>query len=146
MHWRDTLTKAIVTVDLKDVCDNASRVDSRLPGSEVVARTKVTRGSPEVGAAMLAGAAIALGELRLQNAERLPAAGVTARILLPRALASELVGWSIRRCTCTSPVQVCVMERRHPASMSRASVSCFGATPARRPRRCAGAFRGAKVK
>jgi len=76
MHWRDTLTKAIVTVDLKKVRDNASRVASRLPGSEVVARTKVPRSSPEVGAAMLAG----------------------------------------------------------------------GATPTRRPRRSAGAFRGAKVK
>ena len=76
MHWRDTLTKAIVTVDPKKVRDNASRVASRLPGSEVVARTKVTRCSPEVGAAMLAG----------------------------------------------------------------------GATPTRRPRRSAGAFRGAKVK
>ena len=146
MHWRDTLTKVIVTVDLKKVRDNASRVVSRLPGIEVVARTKVTLCSPEVGAAMLAGAAVALGELRLQNAERLPAAGVTARILLPRAPASELVGWSILLCTCTSPIQVCVMERGHPASMSRASASCFGATPTRRPRRCAGAFRGAKVK
>ena len=146
MHWRDTLTKAIVIVGLKKVRDNASRVASRLPGSEVVARTKITRGSPEVGAAMLAGAAGALGELRLQNAERLPAAGVTARILLPRAPASELVGRSILLCTYASPVQACVMERRHPVSMSRASASSVGATPTRRPRRCAGAFRGAKVK
>ena len=134
MHWRDTLVKAIVTVDLKEVRDNASRVVSRLPGIEVVARAKVTRGGPEVGAAMLAGAAVALGERRLQNAERLRAAGITAPILLPRAPASELVGRSILLCTYTSPVQVCVMERRHRASMSRASASSLGATPTRRPR------------
>lgn len=54
---------------------------------------------------------------------------VTARILLPRAPASEIVGRSILPCTNASPVQVCVTERRHPASMFRASASSFGATP-----------------
>ena len=39
MHWRDTLVKAIVTVDLKEVRDNARRVVCRLPGIEVGART-----------------------------------------------------------------------------------------------------------
>jgi len=57
MHRRDTLTKAIVTVDLGKVRDNTRRVVTHLPGVDVVAVTKVTCGSPDVGAAMLAGGA-----------------------------------------------------------------------------------------
>jgi ornithine racemase len=80
MHRRDTLTKAIVTVDLGKVRDNARRVVTHLPGIDVVAVTKVTCGSPDVGAAMLAGGAVALGESRLENAERLRAAGTVSSL------------------------------------------------------------------
>jgi len=70
MHWMDTPTKAIVTVDLKKVRDNASRAVSRLPGSAVVARTKTTRGSPEVGAATLSDTA----------PDRLPSSALVAHL------------------------------------------------------------------
>src|SRR5665647_2959135 len=95
MHRRDTLTKAIVNVDLKKVRDNAERVVSHLPGIDVVAVTKATCGSPDVGAAMLAGGAVALGESRLENAERLRAAGVTAPIWLLRAPVPDLAGEAV---------------------------------------------------
>ena len=96
MHRRDTLTKAIVTVDLGKVRDNTRRVVTHLPGVDVVAVTKVTCGSPDVGAAMLAGGAVALGESRLENAERLRAAGLTAPIWLLRAPAPDLAGEAVR--------------------------------------------------
>lgn len=92
------MTKAIVTVDLNKVRDNARRVVSHLPGIDVVAVTKVTCGSPDVGAAMLAGGAVALGESRLENAERLRAAGVTAPIWLLRAPVPDLAGEVVRLC------------------------------------------------
>ena len=95
MHRRDTLTKAIVNVDLKKVRDNAERVVSHLPGIDVVAVTKATCGSPDVGTAMLAGGAVALGESRLENAERLRAAGVTAPIWLLRAPVPDLAGEAV---------------------------------------------------
>jgi len=96
MHGRHTLTKAVVTVDLKKVRDNARRVVSHLPGIDVVAVTKVTCGSPQVGRALLAGGAKALGESRLENAERLRAAGVTAPIWLLRAPTPELAGETVQ--------------------------------------------------
>jgi len=96
MHRRDALTKAIVTVDLKKVRDNAEGVVAHLPGIDVVAVTKVTCGSPEVGAAMLAGGAVALGESRLENAERLRAAGITAPIWLLRAPSPDLAAEAVR--------------------------------------------------
>jgi predicted amino acid racemase len=96
MHRRDTLTKAIVTVDLGKVHDNAERVVSHLSGIAVVAVTKVTCGSAEVGGAMLAGGAVALGESRLENAERLRAAGLTAPIWLLRAPTPDLAGETVR--------------------------------------------------
>jgi len=98
MHRRDTLTKAIVTVDLRKIRDNARRVVSHLPGIDVVAVTKATCGSPDVGAAMLAGGAVALGESRLENAERLRAAGVTAPIWLLRAPVPDLADEAVRLC------------------------------------------------
>ncbi len=97
MQRRHTLTKATVTVDLGKVRDNADRVVSCLPGIDVVAVTKVTCGSPEVGAAMLAGGAVALGDSRLENAERLRAAGLTAPIWLLRAPAPDLADETVRR-------------------------------------------------
>jgi predicted amino acid racemase len=96
MHRRDALTKAIVTVDLKKVRDNTEGVVAHLSGIDVVAVTKVTCGSPQVGRAMLAGGARALGESRLENAERLRAAGLTAPIWLLRAPTPELAGETVR--------------------------------------------------
>jgi len=96
MHRRHTLTTAVVTVDLKKVRDNARRVVSHLHGIDVVAVTKVTCGSPQVGRALLAGGARALGESRLENAERLRAAGITAPIWLLRAPTPELAGETVQ--------------------------------------------------
>ena len=87
--------RATLTVDLEKIRGNARRVVAALDDMYVVAVTKVTCGSPEVARAMLAGGAQALGESRLENAERLRAAGIVAPIWLLRsptpALASEAV-------------------------------------------------------
>jgi len=96
MHRRHTLTTAVVTVDLKKVRDNARRVVSHLHGIDVVAVTKVTCGSPQVGRALLAGGARALGESRLENAARLRSAGITAPIWLLRAPTPELAGETVQ--------------------------------------------------
>jgi len=86
------LARPTVTVDLSKVRDNARTVVGSLPGIDVVAVTKVTCGSPQVARAMLAGGARALGDSRLENAERLRAAGLTAPIWLLRAPPPELAG------------------------------------------------------
>jgi predicted amino acid racemase len=62
----------------------------------VVAVTKVTCGSPQVGRAMLAGGARALGESRLENARRLRDAGLTAPIWLLRSPPPELTGETVQ--------------------------------------------------
>ena len=69
---------------------------SHLPGVDVVAVTKVTCGSPHVARALLGGGAKALGESRLENAERLRAAGLTAPIWLLRAPTPELAGETVQ--------------------------------------------------
>jgi predicted amino acid racemase len=84
--------RATVTVDLGKVRANARTVVEHLPGISVVAVTKVTCGSPQVARAMLAGGARALGESRLENAERLRSAGLTAPVWLLRAPVPELAG------------------------------------------------------
>src|SRR5690606_15480801 len=84
--------RATVTVDLGKVRANARTVVDALPGISVVGVTKVTCGSPQVARAMLAGGARALGESRLENAERLRSAGLTAPIWLLRAPVPELAG------------------------------------------------------
>ena len=87
--------RATLSIDLDKITDNARRVVAALGGLHVVGVTKVTCGSPEVGRAMLAGGAQALGESRLENAARLRAAGIAAPIWLLRsptpALAAEAV-------------------------------------------------------
>ena len=88
--------RATVTVDLGKVRDNARTVCERLPGISVVAVTKCTCGSPQVGRAMLAGGARALGESRLENAQRLRDAGLTAPIWLLRAPPPELAGETVQ--------------------------------------------------
>ena len=90
------LARPTITVDLSKVRDNARRVVEHLPGIGVVAVTKVTCGSPQVGRAMLAGGARALGDSRLENAQRLRDAGLTAPIWLLRAPPPELAGETVQ--------------------------------------------------
>jgi len=90
------LARPTLTIDLGKVRENARSVVERLPGISVVAVTKVTCGSPQVGRAMLAGGARALGESRLENAERLREAGLTAPIWLLRSPPPELAGETVQ--------------------------------------------------
>jgi len=92
MHWRTVPARATLTVDLGKVRDNTRTVVEHLPGISVVAVTKVTCGSPQVARVMLAGGAKALGESRLENAERLRKAGLVAPIWLLRSPVPELAG------------------------------------------------------
>jgi ornithine racemase len=77
--------RANVTVDLRKIEENARAVAEALPGVDIVGVTKVCCGAPEVARAMLAGGVSAIGESRLENAQRLRDAGVTAPIWLTRA-------------------------------------------------------------
>jgi len=88
--------RPVVTVDLSKIRDNVRMVTERLPGIALTGVTKVTCGSPQVARAMLAGGARALGESRLENAERLRAAGITAPIWLLRAPTPEVAGEVVR--------------------------------------------------
>jgi len=88
--------RATLTIDLDKVTENARRVVDALGGLHVVGVTKVTCGSPEVGRALLAGGAQALGESRLENAERLRAAGIAAPIWLLRAPTPDLAADAVR--------------------------------------------------
>jgi len=90
------LARPTVTVDLKKVRENARRVVDHLPGIDVVGVTKVSCGSPQVARALLAGGAKALGESRLENVERLRAAGLTAPIWLLRAPTPQLAGEAVQ--------------------------------------------------
>lgn len=90
------LAKTTVTVDLGKVRENARVVVGHLTGISVVAVTKVICGSPQVARAMLAGGARALGDSRLENAERLRAAGLTAPLWLLRAPPPELAGETVQ--------------------------------------------------
>jgi predicted amino acid racemase len=54
--------KATVTTDLAKITANTRDVVRALGGIDVVAVTKCTCGSPEVGRAMLDGGAVGLGE------------------------------------------------------------------------------------
>lgn len=89
-------SRARVTVDLTKVAENSERVVANLPGIEVVAVTKVTCGTPQVARAMLAGGARALGESRLENIERLRAAGIRVPIWLLRAATPETAEDAVR--------------------------------------------------
>ena len=88
--------RATLSIDLDKITDNARRVVAALAGRHVVGVTKVTCGTPEVGRAMLAGGAQALGESRLENAERLRAAGIDAPIWLLRSPTPELAADAVR--------------------------------------------------
>jgi len=90
------LARPTVSVDLKKVRENARCVVDHLPGIDVVGVTKGTCGSPQVARALLGGGAKALGESRLENAERLRAAGLTAPMWLLRAPVPELAGEAVQ--------------------------------------------------
>ena len=90
------LAQSTVTVDLGKITENTRRVVDQAPGIEVVGVVKATSGSPEVGAAMLAGGAVALGESRLENIKRLRDGGVTAPIWLLRAPVPALADEAVR--------------------------------------------------
>lgn len=66
---------------------NAASLVGRLRplGITVTGVTKATLGAPEVAAALLAGGVAGLGESRIENVERLRAAGITAPITLLRS-------------------------------------------------------------
>lgn len=83
------LAKATLTVDLGAISDNANDVVAALPGIGVVGVTKCTCGSPEAAQTMLAGGAVAIGESRHENAERLRAAGFEAPLWLLRGTVPE---------------------------------------------------------
>jgi ornithine racemase len=87
---------ATLNIDLEKVTANTRAVVAALGGVEVVAVTKVTCGSPEVGRAMLDGGAVALGESRLQNAERHRVAGITAPMWLLRSPTPDQAGETVR--------------------------------------------------
>jgi ornithine racemase len=88
--------RATVTVDLAKITENTRRVRAHLPGVEIVAVTKVTCGTPEVAAAMLAGGAAAIGESRLENIVRQRAAGIEASFWLLRATPPALAAETVR--------------------------------------------------
>lgn len=85
-----TLAEAVLTVDLAKIEENARRVCAAVPGVQVVGVTKVTCGTPEVARAMLAGGVGALGESRLENVERMRAAGIEGPFWLVRATPPDL--------------------------------------------------------
>jgi predicted amino acid racemase len=90
------LARATLTIDLGKIEQNARRIAAALPGVGIVGVTKVTCGSPEAARAMLAGGVTALGESRLENAQRLRDAGVEAPIWLLRAPTPALAGDTVR--------------------------------------------------
>ncbi len=90
------LVRATVTVDVAKVEENARRVRGMVPGVGIVAVTKVTCGTPEVAAAMLAGGAEAIGESRLENIVRMRAAGIEAPFWLLRATPPALAPETVR--------------------------------------------------
>jgi len=90
------LDRATVTVDLAKIAENTRAICSALPGVEIVGVSKVTCGTPEVARAMLDGGATALGESRLENIERLQAAGIDAPVWLLRAPTPGLAADTVR--------------------------------------------------
>jgi predicted amino acid racemase len=89
---------ARITVDLARIEANAHTLATRLTKIAIVGVTKVTCGSPEVARALLAGGAQAIGESRLENAERLRAAGIAAPIWLLRSPPPAAAADAVRLC------------------------------------------------
>lgn len=112
---------ATITTDLAKVTANARAVVRALGGIDVVAVTKCTCGSPEVGRALLAGGAVALGESRHANAERLRAAGVGAPLWLLRSPVPALAAETVRLfdLTLVSEVETCAALDAAAAAQGR---------------------------
>jgi len=87
--------RATLTVDLGAIADNANDVVAALPGIDVVGVTKCSCGSPELARTMLAGGAVAIGESRHENAERLRAGGIDAPLWLLRGTIPERAGETV---------------------------------------------------
>lgn len=87
---------ATVTVNLAKIAENARTVVDALGERGVIGVTKVTCGAPEVAQAMLAGGAAGIADSRLENLERMRAAGVDAEYWLLRAPAPSLAAEVVR--------------------------------------------------
>ncbi len=90
------IAKATVTIDLNKIAENARTVVAALPGVDVIGVTKVTCGSPQIARAMLAGGVAGIGESRLENVERLRAAGLECPFWLLRAPTPQLAEQTVR--------------------------------------------------
>jgi predicted amino acid racemase len=90
------IARATVTADVAKIRENAATLVSALPGVSIVGVTKVTCASPEIARAMLAGGVAAIGESRLENAQRLRDAGINAPIWLVRAPVPSLAADTVR--------------------------------------------------
>lgn len=90
------LDRATVTVDLAKIEENARRIVEALPCVSIVGVTKVTCSEPRVARAMIAGGVTALGESRLENAQRLRDAGIDVPIWLLRAPTPALAEETVR--------------------------------------------------
>ena len=110
------LARATLTVDLGKIEENARRVTASLPGIAIVGVTKVTCGTPEVARAMLAGGVTALGESRLENAERLRRAGIDAPIWLLRAPTPALADEAVRLVDVSAISEIAIAEALDAAS------------------------------
>lgn len=90
------LARAVVTVDLAKVTENARRVVDALGGRSVFGVTKVTCGAPEVARAMLAGGVAGIADSRLENVARMREAGVPAEFWSLRAPSPALAADAVR--------------------------------------------------
>ena len=82
-----------VEIDLDGIGQNAQELVRRTNerGVSVTAITKAMRGLPELGRVLLAAGAVALGDSRIENIERLRADGIDAPTVLIRSpLPSEV--------------------------------------------------------
>jgi predicted amino acid racemase len=104
------IARATVTVDLAAIEANARAVCGWLQGVEIVAVTKVTCGAPEVARAMLAGGATAIGDSRLENIERMRAAGIGAPFWLLRATPPVLAADVVRLADVSLASEVVTVE------------------------------------
>ncbi len=116
------MDRATIVTDTAAIAENTRKVKEALGGIDVVAVTKCTCGSPEVGKAMLAGGAVALGESRHENAERLRAAGIDAPIWLLRAPALERAAETVRLfdLSLASELETCEALDQAAAALGRA--------------------------
>ena len=88
---------ATLRIDLAQIESNARFICDRLgPDVAVAAVTKVTCGDPRVARAMLAGGATALADSRLQNLERLRAAGLDVPMWLLRTPTPDTAADTVR--------------------------------------------------